>query len=340
MKNNANLIPNTLINWHFQSFPAAHEKTSFLYEAFNLTPQLLQQQNAILEASQYANLVKESILLFDDESFSSLKTPLKQGTFKLMTHACITSATLEHALKRMTQYFRIVSNELNWFFEADDKNTHVIFDLSDNSNKANEKANYFSAFMMSSIWRWLCWMIAKPIFLEKVEFSFISPFKNKELQQVFNSPITFNQKQNKISFSRLYLEQPVKQSPASLVNFLTQIPENLFSHYKTNLSVKSQVREHLEAQTAIQKSTLSTVAKTFFCSEQTLIRKLNKEGASFKEIKNKICKKQAYSYLVQTNKTIEQIAFDLGFIDTSTFYKNFKRWSKYTPNQYRQLQQK
>jgi len=336
MQNNANLIPNTLIDWHFQSFPKSNKKTSLLYETFNLTPVLLQQKGAILKASQYANLVKKSIQLFDDESFTSLKTPLKEGTFQMMTHACITSTTLEHALKRMTQYYKIVSNELTWTFEADDKNIHVYFDLCDHSNK---KADYFSAFMMSSIWRWLCWMIAKPIFLEKVEFCFTCPSISKELSQVFNSPITFNQKQNKISFSRVYLDQPIKQSPSTLVKFLKQIPENLFSHYKTNLSVKNQVKEHLEAQSAIQKSTLNSVAKTFFCSEQTLMRKLRKEGTSFKEIKNKICRNQAYRLLLQTDKTIEQIAFTLGFSDTSTFYKNFKRWSQYTPIQYRQLDQ-
>ena len=231
---------------------------------------------------------------------------------------------------------KIVSNELTWTFEADDKNIHVYFDLCDHSNK---KADYFSAFMMSSIWRWLCWMIAKPIFLEKVEFCFTCPSISKELSQVFNSPITFNQKQNKISFSRVYLDQPIKQSPSTLVKFLKQIPENLFSHYKTNLSVKNQVKEHLEAQRAIQKSTLASVAKTFFASEQTLMRKLRKEGTSFKEIKNKICRNQACRYLTQTNKTIEQIAFILGFVDTSTFYKNFKRWSQHTPTQYRQLAQ-
>lgn len=337
MKNNANLIPNTLIDWHFQSLPKSNEKTSILYEAFNLTPVLLQQKGAILEASQYANLVKKSIQLFDDESFTSLNTPLKQGAFQMMTHACITSTTLEHALKRMTQYYKIVSNELTWTFETDDKNIHVYFDLSDHSNK---KADYFTAFMMSSIWRWLCWMIAKPIFLEKVEFCFTSPSISKEISQVFNSPITFNQKQNKISFSRVYLDQPIKQSPSSLLKFLKQTPENLFSHYKTNLSVKSQVKEHLEAQSTIQKSTLNSVAKTFFCSEQTLMRKLRKEGTSFKEIKNKICQNKACRLLIQTDKTIEQIAFTLGFIDTSTFYKNFKRWSQHTPIQYRQLEQR
>lgn len=336
MKNSINLIPNTLLNWHLKSFSQHESKLITLYKTLDLTPSLLQHKGAIIEASQFADLVKKSIELFNDESFTSLNIPLQQGTFAMMTHACITSVTLENALKRMTKYYTIVSNELAWSIEVDKEHIHVIFDLPNNSKTSS---NFFSAFMMSSVWRWLCWMIAKPIFLEKVEFSFNSPTVDNELKQVFNSPVLFNQEHNKLTFSKVYLQQPVMQSSSTLLKFLQLIPENLFSHYKTNLCIKNQVQEHLEAQNSIQKSDLQSVAKTFFCSEQTLMRRLKKEGTSFKEIKDKACRNKAFNYLKQTNETIEKISFKLGFIDASTFYKKFKSWTQQTPNQYRKANQ-
>ena len=77
------------------------------------------------------------------------------------------------------------------------------------------------------------------------------------------------------------------------------------------------------------------MAKTFFLSEQTLMRKLKKELTSFKEIKNTIAQKQAKTRLIKSTNTIEEIAYELGFIDVSAFYKNFKRSNNLTPSQYR-----
>jgi len=332
MSTHANLIPNTLINWHFQSFSPQDKRTLQLYKNFNLSAEKLSQPGALLEASQYAQLVNKSTSLFNDESFTLLNQPLRCGTFKLMTQACISCQTLESALQRMVEFYHIVSTELDWHVEQENNQVALYFNLCE---PTNSKANYFIAFMMSSVWRWLCWLLAQPINLKEVEFSFSNSDINDELAKVFNSPIKLNKNNNKLCFDVSYLPQKVRQTPESLILFLKQAPENLFSHYKTNLSLKNQVREHLEAQPKIQQITIADVAKTFFLSEQTLMRKLKKEKSSFKKIKNSISQNQAKKHLVKTRKTINEIAYNIGFIDVSAFYKNFKRANGITPSQYR-----
>jgi AraC-like DNA-binding protein len=43
----------------------------------------------------------------------------------------------------------------------------------------------------------------------------------------------------------------------------------------------------------------------------------------------------ARSYLGERHLAIDEVAFLLGFAETSTFYRAFKRWTGITPGEYR-----
>ena len=334
-----NLIPNSVIKWHLTAFEyrcdsdSASEKLQSIISYFNLTPEQLEQPGAILNAAQYAELLKLTIIAFDDESFSATDKGIRAGAFRLMTQACITCENLEKAIERMLSFYRVISNELDWHIVITEQKIELIFDLT---VKKKSSSGYFSVFMMSSIWRWLSWMISKPIFLDHVELSIEQPALTNEIAKAFNTEISFNNKHNKLIFNRSYLLHPVRQTPQTLSTFLVNTPECLLSHYKTHLSISNQVREYIERQQEIQKVNLEQLAESFCCSPQTLTRSLRRENTLFKEIKEKVIKQRAINLLIKSDLTIDQITFDLGFAESSTFYRNFKKWTSLTPTQYRQ----
>jgi len=337
--NSAHLIPNSIIKWHFTAFEnrsdadLASEKLQTILAHFDLTPEQLEQPGAILSAAQYAELLKLTIIAFDDESFSATDKGIRASAFQLMTQACISCENLEKAIERMLSFYRVISNELDWRTVITEQKIEIIFDLT---VKKNSSSGYFSVFMMSSIWRWLSWMIAKPIFLEHVEFTIEQPDLKNEIAKAFNTEISFNQKHNKLTFNRSYLLHPVRQTPETLTTFLVNTPECLLSHYKSHLSISNQVREYIDRQEEIQKVNLEQLADSFCCSLPTLTRSLRRENTQFKEIKEKAIKQRAINLLIKSELTIDQIAFDLGFAEPSTFYRNFKKWTSLTPTQYRQ----
>jgi len=337
--NSANLIPNAVIKWHFTAFEhrcdagSSSEKLQSIISYFNLRPEQLDHPGAILNAAQYAELLKLTIIAFDDESFSATDKGIRPGAFQLMTQACITCKDLEKAIKRMLSFYHVISNELDWRIVKTEQKIEIIFDLT---GEKNSSSGYFSVFMMSSIWRWLSWMISKPIFLDQVELTIEQPDFTNEIAKAFNTDISFNKKHNKLIFSRSYLHHPVRQTPQTLTTFLVNTPECLLSHYKTHLSISNQVREYIERQQEIQKVNLDQLAESFSCSLPTLTRSLRRENTQFKEIKEKAIKHRAINLLIKSELTIDQIAFNLGFAESSTFYRNFKKWTSLTPTQYRQ----
>lgn len=83
---------------------------------------------------------------------------------------------------------------------------------------------------------------------------------------------------------------------------------------------------------------LDVLAKRINMTERTLARHCQKElGMSLHEWRQRLKITKAMSMLA-TDKTIEIIAFDLGYANASAFISMFKRWMNTTPDQFRKSQ--
>ena len=94
--------------------------------------------------------------------------------------------------------------------------------------------------------------------------------------------------------------------------------------------------EHIERQTKQKDAIRAALADCEeFISAQDLHRRLEDEGSSFRRIKEATRRDIAYARLTKTAQPIAQLAADLGYADTSTFYRAFVAWSGQSPEQFR-----
>ena len=77
------------------------------------------------------------------------------------------------------------------------------------------------------------------------------------------------------------------------------------------------------------------VAKQLHMSPRTLHRRLDEEGSSFRIIKEALRRDLALSRLTKTGQSIARVAADLGYADTSAFYRAFTGWTGMSPERYR-----
>jgi AraC-like DNA-binding protein len=77
-------------------------------------------------------------------------------------------------------------------------------------------------------------------------------------------------------------------------------------------------------------------AAILFVSKRTLARLLEKEGSSYKQIRDQILSQQASGYLRNSDLSVDAIAFLLNYYDSANFRRAFKRWFNLTPSQYRE----
>lgn len=82
--------------------------------------------------------------------------------------------------------------------------------------------------------------------------------------------------------------------------------------------------------------TTQRVAEICGYSKRTLARKLQVHGTSIQREIAKMRKVRAEQELINTERSIAEITTMLGYTDTSTFSRAFKRWTGFSPRLYRQ----
>lgn len=81
--------------------------------------------------------------------------------------------------------------------------------------------------------------------------------------------------------------------------------------------------------------TVAAVSKRLGVPVRTLKRRLQQQGTSYREIVDEVRTEVAIKYLRETDLSIEDIAYSLGFSEAANFRRAFRRWTKETPNQFK-----
>jgi AraC-like DNA-binding protein len=95
------------------------------------------------------------------------------------------------------------------------------------------------------------------------------------------------------------------------------------------------VRELLAADLASGGQYAKRVSQSLHISARTLIRRLEDEGTSFREILDDIRRRYALNYVRNRDLDLAATACLLGFSHTTAFHRAFKRWTGLTPLDYR-----
>ena len=93
--------------------------------------------------------------------------------------------------------------------------------------------------------------------------------------------------------------------------------------------------EHALARQLTNTPTAAGMAAMFCVSKRTFNRKLNAMGVSYRELQDNVKSKVARKYLLASERSITDIAAELGYADPSNFTKAFKSWQGCSPREYR-----
>ncbi len=151
----------------------------------------------------------------------------------------------------------------------------------------------------------------------------------------FGAPIRWSASETSIVLVRSALERPVLRRSASLYEHLDSHTRALAPPAPERSSLADRVRGRIADSLKHGEPSPASVARALGTSERTLQRRLKSEGRTFADILEGTRRELATRYLADAQLAVYEIAFLLGYSETSSFHRAFKRWTGEGPQEHR-----
>jgi AraC-like DNA-binding protein len=189
----------------------------------------------------------------------------------------------------------------------------------------------FDLMTFLSFCRWVTNRDLRPLALE---LRFPPPADPQPYQDAFKCPLRFNAAVNAL----LFAHADVMAALPTAHPLLAEVHERLASEHLQRLDlaeISSRARAAIIRRLPDGEPRRTEIAGALEMSERTLQRRLEAEGTSFQRLLDDTRRELAQQYLGQTDLSLADATYLLGFGDQSSFFRASKRWFGTSPRHYR-----
>jgi AraC-like DNA-binding protein len=255
----------------------------------------------------------------------------KPASFDLVGYAMMSSPHLLGILERLTRYVAIVSDAASLAIVEENEGYRMILELSGGGQPVPRQRFEFDLMTVLSFCRWVTNRDLRPL---AFELRFPPPADLRPYQEAFKCPLRFGAPVNALLFART----DVMASLPTAHPLLAQMHERLASEHLQRLDhapTSRRARATIISRLPDGEPGRTDVARALEMSERSLQRRLEEEGTSFLRLLDDTRRELARQYLGQTDVSIAEASFLLGFADQSSLFRASRRWFGISPRQYR-----
>lgn len=294
-----------------------------------------------ISARDYSRLYQQVLSLLQDETFGLHRgggrvTP---GAFRMMCYCIIHCESLGRAIRRAAEFYRIFFEKTARLSLLQDSELATLGFIAV-SRPRDLPIQTEEVYGLSTWHRFCGWLMAEPLLLREVHFQGPAPRPDvlRKYEQLFATPVLFEQPLNAMVFDSHYLQRPLVQNEDSLKELLRTAPYQLLVMpvEKPGTDLVAQVRALIGQDFSQGFPAFARISQALNMSEPTLRRRLTREGTSFQQLKDECRRDAAIAYLSRSDLSINAVAALMGFTDPSAFHRSFKKWTGLPPGQYRQ----
>ena len=165
-------------------------------------------------------------------------------------------------------------------------------------------------------------------------FEYAPPGYVSEYSRVLSAEVRFDQPFSGIVFERALLDAALPHVDQDVYRALKGVAECRLKGVSERAPYTLGLRE-LMLRRMPRRTSMQAAARTLGISERSLRRQLIAEGTSFRDVEYLALGSVAKWMLRERKCSIQEVAYELGYADTATFHRAFKRWTGSTPSEFR-----
>ncbi|MBA1194918.1 AraC family transcriptional regulator [Pseudomonas entomophila] len=298
-----------------------------------IDPALLERSTARVSVQSYSSLWRLLARQNDDEFFGMDRRGLRHGSLAFICQASMTQPTLGAGLETLLAFLRLMLADLRPHLVRHAGVAEIVLD--------EPLASPRRAFTYFTLWMFihgiLCWLAGRRLPILAIDLRCDEPSFCEDYRVMFSENLRFGRTPSRMLIADDCLDTGIRRGAAELKRFLAQAPGNILVKYRDPDSLGRRLRRQLLQREPARWPDADGLARELHLSASTLRRRLAEEGASFQSLKDSVRRELAIAWLDEGRQGMSDLAERLGFADTSSFYKAFRKWFGCNPGQYRAL---
>lgn len=280
---------------------------------------------------QMATLFREAVKSTGNPAFGLVAARfLHPSNVHALGYALLASATLRDACERLVYYFRIASNQGSYRIEESEGRFCLVLEVVADG-VAFETIDAWNAFIIR-VFR----MIYRPDF-KPLSVRLTRPLPEGYMDlytRSFHVPVTFDAPDCTICLDSAIVDLPLLGGNREIASEHDKILQNYIAALDAE-DIVNRVKRIILRKLPSENCTKQHVASELAMSPSALQQKLAAKETSFQYLLNQVRKSLALDYMEQSRISITEMSFMLGFNDTSSFTRAFRRWTGKSPRDYR-----
>jgi AraC-like DNA-binding protein len=256
---------------------------------------------------------------------------VKPASFDVVAYTMMSSPSLLGLLQRVVRYVGIVSDAASLAVTEDHEACRLILELFGGGQPVPRQRFEFDLMTILSFCRWITNRDLRPL---AFELRFAPPADLQPYQDAFKCPLRFNARQNALLFDHADVILPLPTAHPLLADVHERLAGERL-HRLDHAQTSSRARAEIIRRLPESEPRRIEVASTLELSERTLQRRLEAEGTSFQRLVDDTRRELARQYFGQTDMSLADAAYLLGFGDRSSLFRASKRWFGTSPRHYR-----
>jgi len=282
-------------------------------------PDLFVSLNAVL------GLFELAAQELDDDAFGLRFAQLNPlPPFGLFHYIMFNAPTLQAALESNSRYSTLIICDYDLSFSIRDGVGTYALGAHAKTSPGRQFQDYVAMLLVARVRLLLCDRSWQPL---SVAFDHAPPRNIAEFERALCPRLAFGAATASVQFDAASLAAPVPTADPVLFHDLTTVADKLIAMSpQTRRSVRDRVREYILRSLQDQRVSQEDAAEELGLSVRTLQRELTCEGTTFSQLVDDTRRATAEQLLLDTDLTLTEISFMVGFSELSAFSRASRNW--------------
>ncbi|MEM8959035.1 MAG: AraC family transcriptional regulator ligand-binding domain-containing protein [Pseudomonadota bacterium] len=239
------------------------------------------------------------------------------------------SRTLRSAIQRSKRYTALSSAALDYDMRERGDIATLSIRARDPATDRNFPHREFSVFAVLSVMRYLVDRTFQPV---EVTFRHRRTKGAEPIRRASACPVLWDMAEDSIRMTEQTLDLKIPTYDPRQRDLLSSYGETLLARApRPSSAFRAEVERLILARFTDGAPSAEDIAHRLGMSRRTLTRRLSEQGLTFRQILDDVRLDVAHSYLHDTELSLAEISFQLGYADQAAFTTAYKRWTGKTP---------